>query len=234
MKWHSKGRPTEVRPFLVLPLLEAERSASADSSMPTETIVTQSQIPCLATMSTSRTGTWPPKLKLKFKKRDATNNKKSTGSDNSVQLERPLTATLERPELLNINLLDKLDMSLVRKEFLCITNLCKNTVSVSLIAKTPAVRRTLGTRSRQSTTSSSAVSVYRQTPSNVTNHNNNSEVNKRVRKPETSEDSLESDENCSVRRSRRKMSKINKLASKPLKVSKKANDANNNGDSSED
>lgn len=54
---------------------------------------------------------------------------------------RPSTATLERPVLLDIGLLDKLDMSLVRKEFLCITNLCRSPISrVSSLPASPRVK----------------------------------------------------------------------------------------------
>lgn len=50
------------------------------------------------------------------------------------EIERPLTATLEKPQILDINFITKIDMSLMRKEFLCITNLCRmpiNALSVS-------------------------------------------------------------------------------------------------------
>lgn len=53
---------------------------------------------------------------------------------------RPSTATLERPILLDIELLNKLDMSLVRKEFLCITNLCKSPVIAS-VPSSPRVKK---------------------------------------------------------------------------------------------
>ncbi|XP_076268480.1 uncharacterized protein LOC143201363 isoform X1 [Rhynchophorus ferrugineus] len=38
---------------------------------------------------------------------------------------RPLTATLEKPTILDIRFIDKIDMSIIRKEFFNITNLCR-------------------------------------------------------------------------------------------------------------
>ncbi|XP_017776309.1 PREDICTED: zinc finger protein 474-like isoform X2 [Nicrophorus vespilloides] len=45
--------------------------------------------------------------------------------DKDVENKRPQTATLERPQILDIRLATKIDMSLLRKEFLTITNLCR-------------------------------------------------------------------------------------------------------------
>ncbi|XP_048523357.1 zinc finger protein 474 isoform X2 [Dendroctonus ponderosae] len=56
------------------------------------------------------TKTWP--LKREKKHRDE-------------ERKRPLTATLEKPTILDIRYISKIDMSIVRKEFLNITNLCR-------------------------------------------------------------------------------------------------------------
>lgn len=61
----------------------------------------------------------PPKTNLKlFTKTKKTNDKNNEN-------ERPLTATLEKPTILDIRFITKIDMSLMRKEFLSITNLCR-------------------------------------------------------------------------------------------------------------
>lgn len=60
------------------------------------------------------TKTWPLKKENNTKKDKPPNNN-----------DRPLTATLEKPTILDINFIDKLDMSLVRKEFLNITTICR-------------------------------------------------------------------------------------------------------------
>ena len=60
--------------------------------------------------SAADTGTWPPKLKNHHNHHDG----KPYGS-----VERPKTANLERPSVLDPRLLKKLDMSLVSKEVLC-------------------------------------------------------------------------------------------------------------------
>ncbi|XP_060516992.1 zinc finger protein 474-like [Cylas formicarius] len=46
------------------------------------------------------------------------------------EIGRPLTATLDRPAVLDIRFMAKIDMSLVRKEFLNITNLCRLPLTV--------------------------------------------------------------------------------------------------------
>ncbi|XP_014477840.1 PREDICTED: zinc finger protein 474-like isoform X2 [Dinoponera quadriceps] len=56
-----------------------------------------------ATKNAANTGTWPPKMKRSF----------------CEEPERPKTANLERPSVLNPKLADKLDMSLLSKELLC-------------------------------------------------------------------------------------------------------------------
>ncbi|KAG5867483.1 hypothetical protein JTB14_037682 [Gonioctena quinquepunctata] len=55
--------------------------------------------------------TWPPKSKTK--------------NNDSEEIKRPLTATLEKPSILDIRLVGKLDMSKIRKEFLNMSNLCR-------------------------------------------------------------------------------------------------------------
>ncbi|XP_043277758.1 LOW QUALITY PROTEIN: uncharacterized protein cactin [Venturia canescens] len=62
------------------------------------------------------TGTWPPKFK---NNRHHNRNYSQNHSRSSGNGERPKTANLERPSVLNPRLLNKLDMSLVRKELLC-------------------------------------------------------------------------------------------------------------------
>lgn len=46
--------------------------------------------------------------------------------------QRPLTATLEKPTILNISFIDKIDMTLMRKEFFALSNLCKLPLTINL------------------------------------------------------------------------------------------------------
>lgn len=91
------------KPFLVLPTVEKD---SVDKSQED-----------LITMTNKNTGlklftkTWTPKRDHKTKKVE--------------EQPRPLTATLEKPMILDISLVGKIDMSKIRKEFLNISNLCK-------------------------------------------------------------------------------------------------------------
>lgn len=104
MKWLTRKRTSKkIQPetFLVLPLLD--NNASLTSAMPTGLRLFTKKL---------AVGTWPPKNQEKKKRKKGD------------ELQRPLTATLERPQLLNIKLITTLDMSKVRKEFLCISNLC--------------------------------------------------------------------------------------------------------------
>lgn len=61
------------------------------------------------------TKTWPPK-----------------DTKEEEELERPLTATLEKPTILNISFIDKIDMTLMRKEFFALSNLCKLPLTINL------------------------------------------------------------------------------------------------------
>ncbi|CAH1285433.1 unnamed protein product [Diabrotica balteata] len=89
------------KPFLVLPLLESdllERTSSNLLDMPTKN----------------------PGLHL-FTKTFPSHKKRKDSDENK----RPLTATLEKPTILDIRLIGKIDMSKIRKEFLNISNLCR-------------------------------------------------------------------------------------------------------------
>lgn len=46
--------------------------------------------------------------------------------------QRPLTATLEKPTILNISFIDKIDMTLMRKEFFALSNLCRLPLTINL------------------------------------------------------------------------------------------------------
>ncbi|XP_066262351.1 zinc finger protein 474-like isoform X1 [Euwallacea similis] len=62
-----------------------------------------------------------PGLKLFIK----TWPRKSEKKGEEEERKRPLTATLEKPTILDIRYMSKIDMSIIRKEFLNITNLCR-------------------------------------------------------------------------------------------------------------
>ncbi|XP_050513946.1 zinc finger protein 474-like isoform X3 [Diabrotica virgifera virgifera] len=89
------------RPFLVLPLLESDLLERAS--------------PNLLDMPTKNPG-----LHL-FTKTFPSHKKRKDSDENK----RPLTATLEKPTILDIRLIGKIDMSKIRKEFLNISNLCR-------------------------------------------------------------------------------------------------------------
>ncbi|XP_071053485.1 uncharacterized protein [Onthophagus taurus] len=99
MRWKTAKSPkkSKTRPFLVLPLIEVDNSSTQDQTMRKK----------------------PDHLRLFT--RTFTPKEKTINDENA----RPLTATLEKPQVLDIRYIDKIDMSLVRKEFLCITNLCR-------------------------------------------------------------------------------------------------------------
>lgn len=67
--------------------------------------------------------------------------KKSSNGDEEKAEEnrRPLTATLEKPTILDIRYVGKIDMSLIRKEFLSITNLCR----IPLVIQTSKIDNSL-------------------------------------------------------------------------------------------
>lgn len=91
------------RPFFILPSIGKE---SLDKSQED-----------IFTMTNRNTGlklftkTWTPKRDKKNKKTE--------------EQPRPLTATLEKPMILDISLVSVIDMSKIKKEFLNISNLCK-------------------------------------------------------------------------------------------------------------
>lgn len=62
------------------------------------------------------TKTWPPKDK----------------ENEEEESSRPLTATLDKPTILDIRFIDKIDMSLMRKEFFPFTNLCRIPLTIAL------------------------------------------------------------------------------------------------------
>jgi len=103
------------------------------------------------TKNVANTGTWPPKMK------------RVQAFCGKEEPERPKTANLERPSVLDPTLVDKLDMSLLSKELLCdsMTRLHQSsnaklvsggttTSSLSLLPSPPSA-----TRRRQTTTRSS-------------------------------------------------------------------------------
>ncbi|KAL3286251.1 hypothetical protein HHI36_000761 [Cryptolaemus montrouzieri] len=53
--------------------------------------------------------------------------------------QRPLTATLEKPAILDMSLIKKIDMSTIRKEFLNITNLCRIPIGTKVRKKKQVV-----------------------------------------------------------------------------------------------
>lgn len=106
------------KPFLVLPLLETEileRTSPNIFDMPMKN-------PGLHLF----TKTWPA-------------SKKSKEIDEN---KRPLTATLDKPTILDIRLIGKIDMSKIRKEFLNISNLCRMPLLIKK-AKNSKLRRPL-------------------------------------------------------------------------------------------
>ncbi|KYB26354.1 hypothetical protein TcasGA2_TC033817 [Tribolium castaneum] len=121
--------------------------------------------------------------------------------------ERPLTATLDKPTVLNISLIGIIDMSTVRKEFLNISNLCRFPIALTITKrkKTPVINRPLSLPSP--------------------------EKHKGCKKrPETSEDSYEEEESMSIQSAKIKPGKTNTTVKKPSILSKKKplSDANNN------
>ncbi|CAG9858010.1 unnamed protein product [Phyllotreta striolata] len=89
------------KPFLVLPLSQSELPARFS--------------PEIFEMPTKRPGL---RLFAKSSKKPVENN-------------RPLTATLDKPVVLNVRLIGKIDMSKIRKEFLNISNLCRLPLTIS-------------------------------------------------------------------------------------------------------
>lgn len=52
-------------------------------------------------------------------------NSEHDDNDDEYNRERPLTATLERPQVLDAKYMDQIDMSLIRKEFLAVATICR-------------------------------------------------------------------------------------------------------------
>lgn len=101
----SRSRITQnkLKPFVVLPMIDnniPDRSHEISTKMTTKN-------PGLNLFIK----TWPPNRK----------NKKSKDDENR----RPLTATLEKPTVLDIRLVKKIDMSKIKKEFLNLSALCR-------------------------------------------------------------------------------------------------------------
>ncbi|XP_074032606.1 uncharacterized protein isoform X2 [Leptinotarsa decemlineata] len=112
MKLRTPRKTYQTKPFLILPLLDSDLVDRIPKEMPTKN-------PGLNLFIK----TWPPKSK--HKDNDCEENK------------RPLTATLEKPTILDIRLMGKIDMSKIRKEFLNISNLCR----MPIILKGPKVTK---------------------------------------------------------------------------------------------
>lgn len=71
------------------------------------------------------TKSWPPKSK-------------SQKNKNAEEHERPLTATLDKPQILDIRLIGKIDMSLITKEFFTLTNIVRVPLAAIAVVKTKA------------------------------------------------------------------------------------------------
>lgn len=120
-----------------------------------------------------------PNLKL------ITNTNPSVNKENKdvCDSDRPLTATLEKPQILDIKFIRKIDMSLIRKELLSITNFCRVPLTViKVFDKTGICERPLSLPSTSDKLSTSKTSKRSKT-SLSTNENY------RIR-PTTSENSL--------------------------------------------
>ncbi|GJQ80799.1 putative cactus-binding C-terminus of cactin protein [Trypoxylus dichotomus] len=162
-----------------------------------------------------------------------------------TETSRPLTATLEKPQILDINLVTKIDMSLIRKEFLCIANLCR----VPLRTLTPLPHRARHNKLATGASNNiSTINAGRGDQSRRCRRPSNRPLSlpvnkvqlKKSSRPCTSEDSWEEDRSSSSQTcsslSSKKSSIMNKTKSpktiptmSPIKQTKIAeNDANNN------
>ncbi|KAF5291303.1 hypothetical protein FQA39_LY03454 [Lamprigera yunnana] len=84
--------------------------------------------------------------KKKHNLRLITDGSSSVNKENNrdANKDRPLTATLEKPQILDIKFISKIDMSLVKKEFLSITNLCRTPLTIiKVLEKTGHCERPL-------------------------------------------------------------------------------------------
>ncbi|KAI4466974.1 zinc-finger of a c2hc-type [Holotrichia oblita] len=165
-----------------------------------------------------------------------------------IESARPLTATLEKPQILDINLVTKIDMSLIRKEFLCIANLCR----VPLDTLTPLSSSNTRARRTNKALNNNYNGVISSGTGNQSRRSRPSPTNrplslsssraqlKKTSRPCTSEDSWEderssSSQTCSSLSSKKspKMHKIKSPKSNPVISPIKQqrtndNDANNN------
>ncbi|KAJ8924138.1 hypothetical protein NQ315_006922 [Exocentrus adspersus] len=173
------------KPFLVLPALEKD---SLDRSLDDLFSMTNRNNPGLKLF----TKTWTPKGDHRTRRVE--------------ELSRPLTATLEKPMILDISLVSKIDMSKIRKEFLNISNLCK----VPLILK-----------SKKGVPAPSRGSRPLSLPP--------PEKHKHKKKRASEDDSFEDEESTSVQSARKtKNDKINARIKKGVIKSSPISDANNN------
>ncbi|KRT84970.1 hypothetical protein AMK59_1578, partial [Oryctes borbonicus] len=237
MKWKKQEKPDNIditalksrkSPFLVLPKIEVEMPAKN---------------PGLRLF----TKTWKPHHHPQHRNHH---------NQNELDTARPLTATLEKPQILDIDLVTKIDMSLIRKEFLCIANLCR----VPLRTLTPLPHHS-GNRVRRNnnnkvTTGASnniaTINAGRDDQSRLCRRPSNRPLSlpvnkvqlKKSSRPCTSEDSWEEDRSSSSQTcsslSSKNSSKMNKTKSpkriptiSPIKHTKiSENDANNNNHTS--
>lgn len=119
--------------------------------------------------------------------------------------DRPLTATLDKPTVLNISLIGIIDMSTVRKEFLNISNLCRFPIALTITKrkKTAVINRPLSLPSPE-------------------------KLKGGKKRPETSEDSYEEEESISIQSAKIKTTKTNTKKITLLPKKKPISDANNN------
>lgn len=95
------------KPFLVLSVIQSDLPVKTDEILPKMPVKNEKN-PGLNLFIK----TWPPKLKRKTNKEQE-------------EKKRPLTATLEKPLILDVRLAKKIDMSKIRKEFLNISTICR-------------------------------------------------------------------------------------------------------------
>lgn len=92
------------KPFLVLSVIETDLSEKSKEILP--------KMPVTNPGLNLFIKTWPPKLRGKTTKEQE-------------EKKRPLTATLEKPLILDVRLAKTIDMSKIRKEFLNISTICR-------------------------------------------------------------------------------------------------------------
>lgn len=100
----THNRRKKCRPFLVLSVIEKDFTEKPQEILP--------KMPVKNPGLNLFIKTWPPKLKNKTTKEQEENK-------------RPLTATLEKPLILDVRLAKKIDMSKIKKEFLNISAICR-------------------------------------------------------------------------------------------------------------